>query len=127
MKEIICVACEGTGTILVDDLHADILEGKSTLEQDREFLIKEGFDPDELAEQGVVFVKTLMDKINLEKRVEELTKVNEELKEALQPFINLAHAVLDDNDFKHDRTLYEFDECGIKYSHLRKILKHSKK
>lgn len=57
-----------------DDLSNAILDGTSTIEQDRQYLINEGLDPDELAEQGVVFVKTLMDKINLQKQVEELTK-----------------------------------------------------
>lgn len=56
----------------MDKLDIKILSGKATYEESREYLTREGLDPDEIGRQGVVFVRTLVGKINAEKQIVEL-------------------------------------------------------
>lgn len=44
-----------------DELENAVLDGNTTPEQDREYLIREGVDPDEIVEKGLVFVKTALE------------------------------------------------------------------
>lgn len=59
---------------------------------------------------------------SLTRELSELREENERLKEGLKPFEALAHAVLDNDDFKGNRTLYAFDRAEITYDDLRKVI-----
>jgi len=71
-----------------DQLDSAILEGTSTTEQDREYLISEGVDPDEIVEKGLVFVKTAMELGSVKFELSELKKDRDELVAALNKFLN---------------------------------------
>jgi hypothetical protein len=53
-------------------LDLKILSGKATADESAEYLRLNGIDPDEVVKQGVVFIKTLQEKIAIQNKIKEM-------------------------------------------------------